>query len=62
MSILKPVDKNVDEVWRLEVDLHITFSKSTSQAVSDPNFSRPLAMYRGENAAEKCVRDLQQES
>ena len=25
----------------------------------DPNFSRPLVMYRGENAAEKSVRDLQ---
>ena len=28
----------------------------------DPNFSRPLVMYRGENAAEKFVRDLQQEA
>ena len=47
---------------------HLTFSKSTCifacKVVSsvDPNFSRPLAMYRGENAAEKFVRDLQQEA
>ena len=28
----------------------------------DPDFSRPLVMYRGENAAEKFVRDLQKEA
>ena len=28
----------------------------------DPDFSRPLVMYRGEDAAEKFVRDLQREA
>ena len=28
----------------------------------DPNFSRQLVMYRGENVAERFVRDLQQEA
>ena len=50
-------------------NLHLTFSKSTSHAVLrikqvvssiDPNFSRPLVMYRGEDAAEKFIHDLQQ--
>ena len=27
-----------------------------------PDFSRPLVMYRGEDAADKCVRDLQKEA
>ena len=48
--------------------LHLTFSKSTCSVAYkivssvDPNFSRPPVMYRGENAAEKFVRDLQQEA
>ena len=29
---------------------------------SDPDFSRPLVMYRGEDAADKFVRDLQKEA
>ena len=46
------------------MSLHLTFYKSTFHAVSsvDPNFSRPLVVYIGENAAEKFVRDLQQEA
>ena len=46
------------------MNLHLMFSKSTSHAVSSvqPNFSLPLVMYRREDAAEKFVRDLQQEA
>ena len=29
---------------------------------ADPDFTRPLAMYRGEDAADKFVRDIQKEA
>ena len=39
---------------------HIPCSFAYKVASSvDPNFSRPLVMHSGENAAEKFVRDLQ---
>ena len=70
-SILKPVDKDVDTTEGVEVcgessshvfQVHILCSFAYKVVSSvDPNFSRPLVMYRGENAAEKFVRDLQQE-
>ena len=70
-SILKPVDKDVDTTQGVEVGRessshvfqeHIPCSFVYKVVSSvDPNFSRPLLMYRGENAVEKCVRDLQQE-
>ena len=70
-SILKPVDKDVDTTQGVEVvggflshvfQEHIPcgFAYKVASSV-DPNFSRPLVMYRGENA-EKFVRDLQQEA
>ena len=48
------------------MNLCLAFSKSTPHVVFaykvvsivDPNFSRPLVIYRGENAAEKFVCDL----
>ena len=70
-SILKPADKDVDTTQGVEVggessyhvfQEHIPCSFAHQVVCSaDPNFSRPLVMYRGENAAEKFVRDLQQE-
>ena len=70
-SILKPVDKDVDTTQGVEVDgessSHIfqeqtpcSFAYKVVSSVN-PNFSRPLVMYRGGNAAEKYVCDLQQE-
>ena len=70
-SILKPDDKVVDTKQGVEVGCessshvfqeHIPCSFAYKVVSSvDPNFSRPLVVYRGENAAEKFVRDLQQE-
>ena len=71
-SILKPVDKYADTTQGVEVgdessshvfQEHIPWSFAY-QVVSnvDPNFSRPLVMYTGENAAEMFVCDLQQEA
>ena len=58
-SILKPVDVDVYTTQDVEVG-----SESLSHVVSsfDPNLSWPLVMYRGEDAAEKFVRDFQQEA
>ena len=59
-SILKPVDGDVDTTQGVEVGSessshvfqeHIPASCAGSKHV-DPNFSRPLVMYRGEDAAE----------
>ena len=72
VSILKPVGKGVDTTQAVEVggessphvfQEHIPYSFAY-QVVSnvDTNFSRPLVMYRGEDAAEKFVRGLQQEA
>ena len=69
---MKRVDKDVDTTQGVEVggessshvfQEHIpcSFAYKVVNSV-DPNFSRPLVMYRGENAAEKFVRDLQQEA
>ena len=68
-SMLKPVDKDLDttEVGResssrvFQEHIPCSFAYKVVSSV-DPNFSRPLVMYRGENAAEKFVRDLQQEA
>ena len=63
-SILEPVDKDVDTTQGVEVGGESS-SHDFQEHVPcsfDPNFTRPLAMYRGENAAEKFVRDLQQEA
>ena len=71
-SILKPVDKDVDTLQGVEVDVeslshvfqeHIPCSFAYKVVSSvDPNFSRPLVMYGGENDTEKFIRDLQQEA
>ena len=71
-SILKPIDKDVDTTQGVEVgdkssshvfQEHIPCSFAYKVVSSiDQNFSQPLAMYRGENAAEKFVCDLQQEA
>ena len=69
---MKPVDKDVDSTQGVEAggesSSHIfqehipcTFAYKVVSSV-EPNFSRPLVMYRGENAAENFVRDLQQEA
>ena len=67
-SILKPVGKDVDTTQGVEVggkssthvfQEHISCSfayKVVSRV--DPNFSRPLVMHRGENAADKFICDL----
>ena len=70
-SILKPVDKDVDTAQSVEVggesashvfQDHIPCFEYKAVNSVDPNFSRPLVMYRGENAAEKFVCDYQQEA
>ena len=71
-SILKPADKDIDTTQGVAVGLESSSNVFQEQipcrfaykVVSsvDPNFLRPLVMYRGENAAEKLVRDLQQEA
>ena len=71
-SIQKPVDEDVDITQGVEVcgessshvfQEHITCSFAYQVVSSvDPNFLRPLAMHTGEDAAEKFVRDLQQEA
>ena len=65
-SFLKPADKDVEVGG--EPSSHVSqehtpcrFAFKVISSV-DPNFSRPLVTYRGENAAEKFVRDLQQEA
>ena len=71
-SSLKPDDKVVDTTQGVEIggessshvfQEHIpcSFAHKVVSSV-DPNFSRPLVKYRGEDAAEKFVRDLQQEA
>ena len=71
-SILKPGDGDVDTTQGVEVggessshvfQEHIPCS-FTYKVVSsvDPNFSRHLVMYRGEDAAEKFVRGFQRET
>ena len=67
-SILKPADKDVYTTQGVEVggessshvfQEHISCSVACKVVSSvDPNFSRPLVMYKGEDAAEKFVRDL----
>ena len=71
-SILKPVDEDVYTTHGVVVggkssshvcQEHVPCSFAYKVASSvDPNSSRPLAMYRGDGAAETCVRDLQQEA
>ena len=62
---MKPVDKDVEV--GCESSSHVfqytpcRFAYQVVRSV-DPNFSRPLVMYRGENAAGKFVRDLQLEA
>ena len=68
--ILKPADGDVDTTQGVKVSgessyhvfqEHIPCSIAYEIVSSvDPNFSRPLVMYRGEDAAEKSIRDLQQ--
>ena len=61
-SILKAVNEGVDVTQGVSTG---TASSTTvyQEHVSsvDPDFSGPLVMYRGEDAAEKFVRDLQKE-
>ena len=71
-SILKPVNEGVDvtqgvstgtasstTVYQEHVPCSFAY-KVVSSVV--PDFSRPLVMYRGEDAADKFVRDLQKEA
>ena len=71
-SIENPVDENVDITQGVDVSgessSHVfqehascSFAYKVVNSV-DPNFSRPLVIYRGEDAIEKFVRDLQQEA
>ena len=71
-SILKPVNEGVDVTQGVSTGTassttvyqeHVPYSfayKVVSSA--DPDFSRPLVMYRGENAADKFLRDLHKEA
>ena len=68
--ILKPDDKDTTQGVEVvgESSSHVfqehipcSFAYKVVSSV-DPNFSRPLVMYRREDAAEKCVRYLQQEA
>ena len=71
-SILKPVNGDVDVTQGVAVGTksstivyqeHVPCSFAYKIVSSvDPDFSRPLVMYRGEDAAGKFVRDLQQEA
>ena len=71
-SILKPVDEGVVTTQGVEVggesssyvfQEHVPCSFAYKAVSSvDQNFSRPLVMYRADDAAEKFVRDLQQEA
>ena len=71
-SILKPVDEDVDTTQGVEVRVesssrvlqaHIPCSFAYKVVSNvDPNVFRPLVLYRGEDAAEKLVRNLQQEA
>ena len=71
-SILKPVNEDVDVTKGVDTGAessstvfqeHIP-SRFAYKIVSsvNPDFSRPLVMYRGEDAAERFVRDLQLEA
>ena len=71
-SILKPANEDVDVTQVVDTGAessttvfqeHIPSSFAYKIVSSvDPDFSRPLVMYRGEDAAEKFVRDLQLEA
>ena len=71
-SILKPVNKGVDVTQGVSTGTassttvyqeHVPCSFAYKVVSSvDPDFSRPLVMYRGEDAADKFVRDLQKEA
>ena len=71
-SILKPVNEGVDITQGVSTGTaspttvcqeHVPCSFAYKVVSSvDPDFSRPFVMYRGEGAAEKFVRDLQQEA
>ena len=69
-SILKPVNGGVDVTHGVDTEtgssttvfqehLPCSFAYKIVSSV-DPDISRPLVMYCGEDAAEKFVRDLQQ--
>ena len=71
-SILKPVNEGVDvtqgvstgtasstTVYQEHVPCSVAYKVVSS---ADPDFSRPLVMYRGEDATDKFVRDLQKEA
>ena len=67
-SILKPVNEGVDVTQGVSTGTassttvyqeHVSCSFAYKVVSSvDPDFSRPLVMYRGEDAADKFVRDL----
>ena len=71
-SILKPLNEDVDVTQGVDTGTessttvfqeHVPCSFAYKIVSSvDPDFSRPLIMYRGEDAAEKVMRDLQQEA
>ena len=71
-SISQPVTEDVDVTQGVGVGTassttsfqeHVPCSFAYKKVSSvDPEFSRPLAMYRGEDAAEKFLRDLQLEA
>ena len=71
-SILKPVNEGFDVTQGVSTGTassktvyqeHVPCSFAYKVVSSvDPDFSRPLVMYRGADAADKFVRDLQQEA
>ena len=71
-SVLKPVNGDMDVTQGVETGTasstaayqeHVPCSFAYKIVSSvDPDFSRPLVMYRGEDAAKKFVRDLQREA
>ena len=71
-SILRPVNEGVDVTQGVSTGTassttvyqeHVPCSFSYKVVSSvDPNFPRSLVMYRGEDAADKFVRDLQKEA
>ena len=71
-SILKPVNEGVyvtqgvstgtaSSITVYQEHVPCSFAYTVVSSV-DPDFSRPLIMYRGEDAADKFVRDLQKEA
>ena len=61
-SILKPVNEDVHVTQGVSTGLHLLFLRNMFHADVDPDFTRPLVIYRGEDAADMFVRKLQLEA